>query len=46
MMRANIGRMPVVDRRNPRRAVGYLGRAAILSALQQRHEEEHFREKL
>ena len=46
MLRRNIGRLPVVERAEPTRAIGYLGRAAILSALQRRHEEEHLREKL
>ncbi|MEP6671845.1 MAG: chloride channel protein [Chthoniobacter sp.] len=32
MLRHKIGRLPVVDRSDPQRAVGYLGRAEILSA--------------
>ena len=46
MLQANIGRMPVVRREDPTRAIGYLGRTAILSALQRRHDEENLREKL
>jgi H+/Cl- antiporter ClcA/CBS domain-containing protein len=46
MLQEDIGRLPVVDPANPTRIVGYLGRAAILSARQRFHEEEHVREKL
>lgn len=46
MLREDIGRLPVVDRQNPARAIGYLGRAAILSARMKLHEEEHLREKV
>jgi CBS domain-containing protein len=46
MLRENIGRLPVVDREDPTRIVGYLGRAAILSARMRLHEEEHVREKV
>jgi CIC family chloride channel protein len=35
----------VVDPRQPSRAIGYLGRAAILSARLRLHEEEHMRER-
>jgi CBS domain-containing protein len=45
MLRENIGRLPVVEAENPTRVVGYLGRAAILSARLRLHEEEHIREK-
>jgi chloride channel protein, CIC family len=45
MLREDIGRLPVVDRKDPTRAVGYLGRAAILSARLRLHEEEYTREK-
>ncbi len=40
MLANNIGRLPVVDRDDPTRVVGYLGRAAILSARIRLHEEE------
>jgi H+/Cl- antiporter ClcA/CBS domain-containing protein len=44
MLRANVGRMPVVSREDPRKVVGYLGRSGIMSARQRRLEEEHVRE--
>ncbi len=40
MLNRDIGRLPVVERNNPTRVVGYLGRAAILSARMRMHEEE------
>jgi CBS domain-containing protein len=45
MLKANVGRLPVVESENPQRVVGYLGRAAILSARMRVHEEEHVRQK-
>ncbi len=45
MLKRNIGRLPVVERANPRRAVGYLGRADILAARTRMHEEEEHRER-
>jgi CIC family chloride channel protein len=44
MLQNDIGRLPVVDRRNPSKPVGYLGREAILKARLKRLEEEHVRE--
>ncbi len=44
MLRGNFGRLPVVDRREPTKLIGYLGRSAILQARRQRLEEEHLRE--
>ena len=44
LLRNNIGRMPVVDRDDPRRVVGYLGRPGILAARMRRLDEEHVRE--
>jgi CBS domain-containing protein len=44
MLRNNIGRLPVVDRKDPRRLVGYLGRPGIMAARLRRLEEEHVRE--
>jgi chloride channel protein, CIC family len=32
MVRTDIGRLPVVSRENPRQVVGYLGRAAVMTA--------------
>jgi chloride channel protein, CIC family len=45
MLRADIGRLPVVDRRDQRRLVGYLGRAGVMAARVRQHEEEHVREQ-
>ncbi|MFZ0801437.1 MAG: chloride channel protein [Terriglobales bacterium] len=44
MLRNNIGRLPVVDRNQPQRVVGYLGRAGIMAARLRRLDEEHVRE--
>jgi chloride channel protein, CIC family len=44
MLRYNIGRLPVVDRDNQRRVVGYLGRPGILAARLRKFEEEYVRE--
>lgn len=41
MLERDVGRLPVVERNNPGRVVGYLGRAAILSARMRLHEEEN-----
>lgn len=45
MLQNDVGRLPVVDRNNPRRAVGYLGRASILAARSRHLEEEETRER-
>jgi CBS domain-containing protein len=45
LLRNNIGRLPVVDRDAPKKVVGYLGRADILSARQRYHQEEDVRER-
>lgn len=45
MLNRNVGRLPVVERNNPTRVVGYLGRAAILSARMRIHEEENIRQR-
>ncbi|HET7442323.1 MAG TPA: chloride channel protein [Terriglobales bacterium] len=44
MLRNNIGRLPVVDRDDPKRIVGYLGRHSVMAARLRRLEEEHVRE--
>ena len=44
MVRNDIGRLPVVSRENSRQLVGYLGRAAVMTARLHRHREEHERE--
>jgi CBS domain-containing protein len=41
MIRNDVGRLPVVDRQNDRRVVGYLGRTGVLRALGRRLREEH-----
>jgi H+/Cl- antiporter ClcA/predicted transcriptional regulator len=45
LLRHDIGRLAVVERTSPRKVVGYLGRASILSALQRYHREENVRER-
>lgn len=44
LLRFDIGRLPVVDRSDERKVVGYLGRAAILAARMRRFQDEHVRE--
>jgi CIC family chloride channel protein len=44
MLRNNIGRLPVVDRKDPKKVVGYLGRPGIMAARLRRLDEEHVRE--
>lgn len=44
MLQNDVGRLPVVDRNNPRQLVGYLGRADILEARLKRLNEENVRE--
>ena len=46
MLRHNVGRLPVVERNNPRSVVGYLGRSSILAARWPRHQEEDLRERI
>jgi CIC family chloride channel protein len=45
MLRYNIGRLPVVDRSDERKIVGYIGRSGIMSARLRRFEDEHVREQ-
>ncbi len=45
MLERNIGRLPVVDRDQPRRILGYLGRTNIMAARAQQLEEESLRER-
>ncbi len=45
MLRHDIGRLPVVDRSNPKKVVGYLGRASILAARERYHRDEELRER-
>ena len=44
LLRFNIGRMPVVERADEKKVVGYLSRAAILAARTRRMHDESFRE--
>ena len=44
MLRNDIGRLPVVDRKDPGHLVGYLGRSAVMEARMLRLREEHVRE--
>jgi len=45
MLTRDVGRLPVVDPGEPTRVLGYLGRAAILSARMRLHEEENIRQR-
>jgi CBS domain-containing protein len=45
MLRNDIGRLPVVERQNPAKIVGYLGRANILGARVKQIDEEGLRER-
>ena len=45
MLEHNIGRLPVVERNDPSRAVGYLGRSDVLAARLRQHQEESVRER-
>jgi H+/Cl- antiporter ClcA len=44
MLRNEIGRLPVVERDDPRKLVGYLGRNGVMAARLRRLHEEHVRE--
>jgi H+/Cl- antiporter ClcA/CBS domain-containing protein len=45
MLNRDVGRLPVVERNDPVCIIGYLGRAAILSARMRIHEEESIRQQ-
>jgi chloride channel protein, CIC family len=45
MLTNNIGRLPVVDRNNERKVIGYLGRANVMAARSRTMEEENVRER-
>jgi H+/Cl- antiporter ClcA/CBS domain-containing protein len=45
MLTRDVGRLPVVERSDPTRIVGYLGRAEILGARLRLHDEEERRER-
>jgi CIC family chloride channel protein len=44
MLRYNIGRLPVVERADNRKIVGYLGRPQVMAARLRRLDEEQVRE--
>jgi CIC family chloride channel protein len=44
MLHREVGRLPVVDRGDERKVLGYLGRSAIMAARTRRLRDEHFRE--
>jgi CIC family chloride channel protein len=44
MLRHNIGRLPVVERADPRNVIGYLGRSGVMAARLRRFHDEHTRE--
>jgi CIC family chloride channel protein len=44
MLRNNVGRLLVVDRDNPKRVIGYLGRHGVMAARLRRLDDEHVRE--
>ncbi len=44
MLGNDIGRLPVVDRADPRKAVGYLGRSSVMAARLRQFHDEHVRE--
>ncbi|HZS44295.1 MAG TPA: chloride channel protein [Blastocatellia bacterium] len=44
MLSHDVGRLPVVSRDDPKRPIGYLGRAAVMAARLRRLEEEQARE--
>jgi CBS domain-containing protein len=45
MLAHDIGRLPIVDRRDRRRLVGYLGRAGVMRARVRLFQEENLRER-
>jgi H+/Cl- antiporter ClcA len=44
MLRYDIGRLPVVDRAEPRKALGYLSRGGVMAARLRGFNDEHLRE--
>ncbi|MCC7162713.1 MAG: chloride channel protein [Anaerolineae bacterium] len=46
MLKNDIGRLPVVERDNPRKLVGYVGRSGVLAARNRSLQEEALRERL
>ena len=46
MVHRDVGRLPVVDRADPLKVVGYLGRAGVMAARARHARDEHVRERL
>ncbi len=44
MLQYDIGRLPVVNRTEPEKMIGFLNRSSVLGAWTQQMEEEHVRE--
>jgi CBS-domain-containing membrane protein len=44
MLRYDIGRLPVVDRADHNKAVGYLGRSGVMAARLRHYQDEHVHE--
>ena len=44
MIQNDVGRLPVVDRADPKKMVGFINRSSVLSAWTRQFEEEHVRE--
>jgi len=44
MLRHDIGRLPVVDRGDERKVVGYIGRSGVMAARHRMFQDEHVRE--
>jgi chloride channel protein, CIC family len=44
MLQNNVGRLPVVERKNPKKMVGYLNRSSVLNAWSKQFEEDNVRE--
>ena len=44
MLQHNVGRLPVVERGNPKKMVGYLNRSSVLNAWTRQFEHENLRE--
>ena len=45
MLQNDIGRLPVVERSDPRKLIGYLGRHGVMAARLRRLHEEHVRDR-
>jgi len=45
MIQNDVGRLPVVDRADPKKLVGFINRSSVLSAWTRQFEEEHVREE-